>query len=113
MTGRAPSSVTPREIIDNGLAGYAVARAEVLGEPVDRSVATARVVITRDRVAILATLLAIMALSWAYVLAGAGMLMMKPAVWTQAMQSSATTAILMSRRACWRSPISPPGPASA
>ncbi len=47
--------------------------------PVD---ATLEAVIRRDRLVVITAVTAVIALSWAYLLAGAGMAMMTPAVWT-------------------------------
>ncbi len=47
--------------------------------PVD---VTLEAVVRRDRLVVVTALIAIIVLSWAYLLAGAGMAMMMPAVWT-------------------------------
>ena len=58
---------------------------EIKGISIDRAVEHA---LKRDRFVVLAALLGIVVLSWAYILAGAGMDMMTPAVWTPAYASA-------------------------
>jgi predicted metal-binding membrane protein len=102
---------------------------------------TLEAVVRRDRLVVITALIAVIALSWVYLLAGAGMgmsqlgaaesmAMLTPAVWTPGyavlvffmwwvmmmammLPSAAPMILLLSRRAYSRPAISPPGQASA